>query len=66
MPVTSSEPSSALRERIAAAAHEVLATHPPASTPVTELLGAVYDAGLAWVQFPVGLGGLDAPPALQS
>lgn len=38
----------------------------PATTPVTDLLGAVYDAGLAWVYFPVGLGGLDAPPALQA
>ncbi|STZ38965.1 acyl-CoA dehydrogenase YdiO [Mycobacteroides abscessus] len=77
MPVTSSEPSSAgsnalhtsgssQRDRVAAAAHEVLAKHPPATTPVTDLLGAVYDAGLAWVHFPVGLGGLDAPPALQA
>jgi alkylation response protein AidB-like acyl-CoA dehydrogenase len=28
-------------------------------------MGAWYDAGLTWVHFPVGLGGLDAPRALQ-
>ena len=31
-----------------------------------EFLRAQFDAGLAWVHFPVGLGGLDAPRALQS
>src|SRR6185312_11812344 len=29
-------------------------------------LRARFDAGLAWVHFPVGLGGLDAPRASQS
>ena len=29
-------------------------------------LRARFDAGLAWVHYPVGLGGLDAPRALQS
>ncbi|SHM49526.1 acyl-CoA dehydrogenase family protein [Actinacidiphila paucisporea] len=31
-----------------------------------EFLRARFDAGLAWVHFPVGLGGLDAPRALQA
>jgi alkylation response protein AidB-like acyl-CoA dehydrogenase len=31
-----------------------------------EFLRARFDAGLAWVHYPVGLGGLDAPRALQS
>jgi alkylation response protein AidB-like acyl-CoA dehydrogenase len=31
-----------------------------------EFLGARYDAGLAWVNFPVGFGGLGAPRSLQS
>ncbi|MBI5089677.1 MAG: acyl-CoA dehydrogenase family protein [Actinobacteria bacterium] len=30
-----------------------------------ELLGALFDAGLAWVPHPVGLGGLGLPAALQ-
>jgi hypothetical protein len=32
--------------------------HDSRSPPLRELPGAVYDAGLAWVHFPVGLGGL--------
>ncbi len=31
-----------------------------------EFLRARFDAGLAWVHFPVGLGGLDAPRELQA
>ncbi|GAA1948108.1 acyl-CoA dehydrogenase family protein [Nocardioides panacihumi] len=46
-------------------ARRVVAEHPPTSTPLAELMGAWYDAGLTWVHFPVGLGGLDAPRALQ-
>ncbi|ONH31668.1 acyl-CoA dehydrogenase family protein [Pseudofrankia asymbiotica] len=46
-------------------ARRVLAEHPPVSTPIPELMGAWYDAGLTWVHFPAGLGGLDAPRALQ-
>jgi hypothetical protein len=39
-------------------AGQVVEAHDPRTTPLHELLGAVYDAGLAWVHFPVGLGGL--------
>lgn len=52
-------------ELVEATARRVVAEHPPASTPLPELMGAWYDAGLTWVHFPVGLGGLDAPRALQ-
>jgi len=31
-----------------------------------DFLGAQFDAGLAWVHFPVGLGGLELPTSLQS
>ncbi|WP_327179757.1 acyl-CoA dehydrogenase family protein [Streptomyces sp. NBC_01335] len=44
---------------------ELLAAHPPATTGRTEFLGARFDAGLAWVHYPAGLGGLDAPRSLQ-
>ena len=44
---------------------DLLAEHDPASTPAVEFLGARFDAGLAWVSFPVGLGGLGASPDLQ-
>jgi alkylation response protein AidB-like acyl-CoA dehydrogenase len=45
---------------------EFLAAHPPATTPREEFLRARFDAGLAWVHYPQGLGGLDAPRALQA
>ncbi len=46
--------STDLRERVAA----LLADHPPTRTDRLDFLRARYDAGLAWVHFPVGLGGL--------
>ncbi|KOG66369.1 acyl-CoA dehydrogenase [Streptomyces griseoflavus] len=51
-----------LRRRTA----DLLATHPPAGTAPLDFLRARFDAGLAWVHFPRGLGGLDAPRALQA
>ncbi|MDN7120057.1 acyl-CoA dehydrogenase family protein [Nocardioides sp. ChNu-153] len=50
-----------LRERVAA----FLAEHDPATTERLDLLRARYDAGLAWVHFPPGRGGLGLPRALQ-
>ncbi|CAM5591972.1 acyl-CoA dehydrogenase family protein [Streptomyces fumanus] len=44
---------------------EFLAAHPPASTARTDFLRARFDAGLAWVHFPEGLGGLGLPRTLQ-
>ncbi|MFH9613408.1 acyl-CoA dehydrogenase family protein [Streptomyces pratensis] len=44
---------------------ELLAAHPPATTDRTDFLKARFDAGLAWVHYPVGLGGLDAARSLQ-
>ncbi|NEB78406.1 acyl-CoA dehydrogenase [Streptomyces sp. SID14478] len=45
---------------------EFLAAHPPAATAREDFLSARFDAGLAWVHYPKGLGGLDAPRALQA
>ncbi|MFI0942073.1 acyl-CoA dehydrogenase family protein [Streptomyces sp. NPDC021020] len=50
-----------VRER----ARALLGAHPPGSTAAGEFLRARFDAGLAWVHFPAGLGGLGAPRALQ-
>ena len=50
---------------VEAIARRVVTEHPPATTPLPELMGAWYDAGLTWLHFPVGLGGMDAPRALQ-
>ncbi len=44
---------------------QLLASHPPASTPVAEFLGAQFDLGIAWVHFPQGHGGLGLNPKLQ-
>ncbi|SES16209.1 Acyl-CoA dehydrogenase [Actinokineospora terrae] len=48
---------SGMRDRVAA----LLSAHDPATTGRLEFLRARFDAGLAWVHFPVGLGGLGAP-----
>src|SRR2546423_14910234 len=50
-----------VRDRI----EKLLADFPPKSTDATTFLGAQYDAGLAWVHFPEGYGGLGASPKLQ-
>ncbi len=47
-------------------ARDLLAEHDPATTDRMDFLKARFDAGLAWVHFPVGLGGLDAPRSLQA
>ena len=46
-------------------AQRLLAAHDPASSERLDFLRARFDAGLAWVHYPVGLGGLDAPRSLQ-
>ncbi|MFD3457710.1 acyl-CoA dehydrogenase family protein [Streptomyces sp. NPDC058691] len=51
-----------LRER----AHALLASYDPAATGRPDFLRARFDAGLAWVHYPEGLGGLGAPRALQA
>jgi alkylation response protein AidB-like acyl-CoA dehydrogenase len=50
-----------LRERVAA----LVAAYDPGSTDRGDFLRARFDAGLAWVHYPQGLGGLGAPRALQ-
>jgi alkylation response protein AidB-like acyl-CoA dehydrogenase len=51
-----------IRARVA----EFLATHDPVGADFATFMGARFDAGLAWVHFPVGCGGLGADRALQS
>ncbi|GAA2330240.1 acyl-CoA dehydrogenase family protein [Dactylosporangium salmoneum] len=46
-------------------AREFLAGHDPAAMEPLEFLRARFDAGLAWVQYPPGLGGLGRPRAEQ-
>lgn len=51
-----------LRARV----ESLLLEHDPTTTDRLDFLRARYEAGLAWVHFPVGRGGLDLPRALQS
>jgi alkylation response protein AidB-like acyl-CoA dehydrogenase len=50
-----------LRQQVA----DFLATHDPATTDRLDFLRARYDAGLAWVSYPEGHGGLGLPRAWQ-
>ncbi|MEU9336202.1 acyl-CoA dehydrogenase family protein [Streptomyces sp. NPDC048290] len=51
-----------MRRRTAA----LLAAYPPAATAPLDFLRARFDAGLAWVHFPEGLGGLGLSRSLQA
>ena len=53
-------------ERVAELARGVVADHDPKKAPIQEYLGACYDAGLSWVHFPEGLGGLGVSRGLQA
>ena len=50
---------------VADAAERVVAEHDPRSVPIPEFLGACFDAGLSWVHFPAGFGGLGVSRGLQ-
>ncbi|BCI55955.1 acyl-CoA dehydrogenase [Mycolicibacterium litorale] len=53
-------------DRVAQLANRVVADHDPKTVPIPEFLGACYDAGLSWVHFPEGLGGLGVSRGLQA
>lgn len=50
---------------VVAKVDELLAAHPPRDTKPAVFLGAQFDAGLAWIHFPEGSGGLGLSPKLQ-
>ncbi|WP_098956327.1 acyl-CoA dehydrogenase family protein [Pseudonocardia sp. N23] len=52
--------------RVEEVAGRVVADHDPRRLPVQEFLGACFDAGLSWVHFPDGLGGLGVSRGLQA
>ena len=52
------------RQRVDAAIEQLIAEFPPSTTKDVDFRGARYDAGLAWVHFPEGFGGLGLPPEL--
>jgi len=58
-------PADAEQALVAGRVARLLAEHEPRTTPEQEFLEAQYDAGLAWVHFPEGHGGLGVSPKLQ-
>ncbi|MEL7158314.1 MAG: acyl-CoA dehydrogenase family protein [Actinomycetota bacterium] len=60
---TTSETSA--EQLVADRCDQLLAEHDPSSMPGREFLGHQFDAGLAWVHFPEGRGGLGLGPKLQ-
>ncbi|GHE31108.1 acyl-CoA dehydrogenase family protein [Streptomyces griseoaurantiacus] len=66
MPDTPAAPAVLDAARLRALTREFLAAHPPAGTDRLDFLRARFDAGLAWVHYPEGLGGLGAPRSLQA
>ncbi len=55
-----------LESDIDARCQALLAATDPAMASATDFLGAQFDAGLAWVHFPEGNGGLGLAPRLQT
>jgi alkylation response protein AidB-like acyl-CoA dehydrogenase len=53
------------QEEVRARAKKFLAEHDPASVSRDDFLNARFDAGLAWVHYPAGLGGLGVSRSLQ-
>ncbi|BBZ10044.1 acyl-CoA dehydrogenase family protein [Mycobacterium branderi] len=51
--------------RVAQAARKVVQEYNPHSVPLPEFFAACFDAGLCWVHFPLGLGGLGVSRGLQ-
>ena len=52
-------------QRVAEACDRLLRECPPQSCSEQQFLEAQFDAGLAWVHFPLGNGGLGVSPGLQ-
>ncbi len=61
---TSSTASDPETRRVDDAIDALLAEHDPKAMGDVEFRGAQFDAGLAWVHFPAGAGGMDVRPEL--
>ena len=60
--LTEADQAAGLRRQV----REFLAGHDPAAMPSLEFLRARFDAGLAWVHYPAGLGGQGLPRSFQA
>jgi alkylation response protein AidB-like acyl-CoA dehydrogenase len=63
-PENTAEPAPEEQE-VLALTERLIAEHDPKATPLSQFWGHQFDAGLAWVQFPPGCGGLGLAPKLQ-
>ena len=59
------EPATADRAALVGLVERLLLDRPPVATDEVTFLAARFDAGLAWVDFPVGHGGLSLPVTWQ-
>jgi alkylation response protein AidB-like acyl-CoA dehydrogenase len=57
--------SARAQEKMVLEVERLLNEHPPSRSSAADFLGAQYDAGLAWVHFDVGFGGLALPARYQ-
>jgi alkylation response protein AidB-like acyl-CoA dehydrogenase len=62
--VTAASPQE-IRRDLAARVDRLLSAYPPETVDRRDFLHARFDAGLAWVHYPEGLGGLDLPRGFQ-
>lgn len=58
--------SGAEHRRVMSAVSELIGKYPPTGCSTTAFLAARYEAGLAWVHFEDGLGGLGVSPSWQA
>jgi alkylation response protein AidB-like acyl-CoA dehydrogenase len=58
--------SPAAADDLRARVRDFLSAHDPAATPRLDFLRARFDAGLAWVHYPAGMGGLGLARSLQA
>ncbi|MEO5901426.1 MAG: acyl-CoA dehydrogenase family protein [Ilumatobacteraceae bacterium] len=64
--MTITEPAlTADEQQVSDLVDQLLSEFPPKQTDTVTFLGAQFDKGLAWVQFPEGYGGLGLNPKLQ-
>jgi alkylation response protein AidB-like acyl-CoA dehydrogenase len=63
--VETQELDTSMEDEVRSRLGELLETFPPSSTEPVKFWGAQFDLGLAYVHFPVGLGGLGASPSYQ-
>jgi alkylation response protein AidB-like acyl-CoA dehydrogenase len=63
--MTTTQPHVYTEEDVVSMVDDLVSKYPPATTDPVTFLGEQFDAGLAWVHFPLGHGGLGVSPRFQ-